>query len=456
MTPVRTFFREETTRNFMKLFSGNMVAQGMSLLLAPVLSRLYSPDDFGLVALYLSIFSILSVVSTAKYEQAIMLPKSNRDAIAIVWLVLGITIVITAITLAATILFNRPLANMTGNPDLSPWLYFLPLSLLLHGIHQSATFYANRNKHFGLIARSTIWQYSILNATRLAAGWLKTTFSGLITGQIMAQLTVAIYMTAGIWKHLKAALKSAKPSPEPDPSGYNSSTFRNRLIPSRSSIFKQAKHYSGYPKYNLPLNFTNNLSGSLPVFMLTWGFSPAVAGLYAFGYTFVFRPIGLFSQSTLQVLSQKIIEDHHHKKQLFPSLKKLAWRFFLLAIVPVLALAIWAPTLFSVIFSDEYSMAGTILQYLSPYLLMVFITSPLSFIPEMYFRQKKAMVIDIIYLLLRFLALGAGIAFNNLTLAIALFSLCSTLVVGYNLFWYLSLAKAGDKRVAISQGQNKL
>ena len=432
----------------MKLFSGNMIAQGMSLLLAPVLSRLYSPDDFGLVALYLSIFSIMSVVSTAKYEQAIMLPKSNRDAITIVWLVLGITIVVALITLITTVLFNRPLATMTGNPALAPWLYFLPLSLLLHGIHQSATFYANRNKHFGLIARSTIWQYSLLNVTRLVAAWLKAAFNGLIAGQIMAQLTAAIYMTAGVWKHLRDSLTKSGSSLTPDPSEKTSTADHNRIIPNRSSILKQAKHYSGYPKFNLPLNFTNNLSGSLPIFMLTWGFSPAIAGLYAFGYTFVFRPIGLFSQSTLQVLSQKVIEDHHHKKHIYPSLKRLVWRFFLLAIIPVLALAIWAPTLFSVIFSDEYAMAGTILQYLSPYLLMVFITSPLSFIPELFFRQKKAMIIDIIYLLLRFLALGAGIAANNLTLAIALFSLCSTLVVGYNLFWYLSLAKAGDKQTA--------
>ncbi len=208
MRAFRQFAKKETTRNFMKLFSGNMIAQGMSLLLAPVLSRLYSPEDFGLVALYLSIFSIMSVVSTAKYEQAIMLPKSNRDAITIVWLVLGVTFVVASITLITTILFNRPLANMTGNPALAPWLYFLPLSLLLHGIHQSATFYANRNKHFGLIARATIWQYSMLNVIRLVAGWFKAAFNGLIAGQIMAQLTAAIYMAVGIWKPIKAAVTS--------------------------------------------------------------------------------------------------------------------------------------------------------------------------------------------------------------------------------------------------------
>jgi O-antigen/teichoic acid export membrane protein len=417
--------RKETTRNFMKLFSGTMIAQGMSLLLAPILSRMFAPDDFGLLALYLSIFSILSVVSTAKYEQAIMLPKIKRDAVDIVWLVLGISFIVSLSTLAVTLLFSRHIANLAGNPAIAPWLVFLSLSLLLHGIHQATTFFANRDKLFGLMARATIAQYSVLNSVRIFAGWIHLAFNGLITGQLASQLAAAAFMGAGTWKPLARLLKG--------------STIEG--------IRKQARTYSGYPRFNMPLNFTNNLSGSLPVFLLTWGFSPAIAGLYAFGFNFVFRPISLFSQSAMQVLSQKIIADHHLEKHVYPTLKKLVFRLLLLIIIPILVLAAGAPRIFGLVFSDEYRMAGTLLQYLSPYLLMVFITSPLSFIPELYFRQKKAMIIDIIYLVIRAASLGAGIAAGSLTLAMVLFSAMSTLVVGYNLFWYLSLARKNDHTI---------
>ncbi len=410
----------------MKLISGSTIAQGISLLLAPVLSRLFTPEDFGLVALYLSILSVLSVISTAKYEQAIMLPHEDKDAVHIFWLVLAITAMVSLLTATAVILFNTDLARLTGNPAIAPWLYLLPFSLLMHGLFQSATYYANRNKQFGMMASCTIAQYTILNAVRVLTGWFKAGFNGLIAGQLAGQLLSAFYMTAGVSKSIKAS---------------------GRCF-SRKDMFEQAKKYSGYPKFNLPLNFTNNLSGSLPIFMLTWGFSPAIAGLFAFGFTFVFRPIGMFSQSTMQVFSQKVIEKYHHGMAIYPSLRKLIVRLLVLAVIPVTALAIYAPAAFSIIFSDEYTQAGTILQYLSPYLLIVFITSPLSFIPELYFRQKKAMVIDIVYLVLRLLALGAGIYANNLYLALTLFSLVSTLVVGYNLFWYLSLAKQGDKNMA--------
>lgn len=421
------FIRKESTRNFMKLFSGTMIAQGMSFLLAPILARLFTPDDFGLLALYMSIFSILSVIATAKYEQAIMLPKNNRDAMSIVWLVLGISLVVSFVTLVLVLVFNQPFTRALGNPLISSWLLFLPASLMLHGIYQSATFYANRNKHFGLMATTTVVQYTVMNAFRLAAGWLRTAFNGLIAGQLLSQLSAALIMAIGEKKHLSTAATR----------------------PSVMEIRNQAKIYAVYPKYNMPLNFTNNLSGSLPIFLLTWGFSPAMAGLYAFGFNFVFRPISLFSLSAMQVLSQKIIDDHHHQRHIYPSLKRLLKRLLMIIGLPMLVMATGAPTIFEVVFSGDYRMAGTILQILSPYLLLVFMTSPLSFIPELFFRQKKAMIIDMIYLVLRAAALLTGIFVGSILLSMALFAVVSALVVSYNLFWYLSLARKYDKSIPI-------
>jgi len=427
------FLQKETTRNFMKLFSGTMVAQGMSLLLAPVLSRLFTPEDFGLVALYLGILSVLSVITTAKYEQAIMLPRHEMDAVRICWLVMGITTLVSLATCLIVVLFNKPLALLSGNPGISPWLYVLPLSLFLHGLTQTATFFANRRKRFGLMAAATVAQYTLLNAVRVAAGWVQSSYNGLISGQLAGQAIAAAYMSAGVYKDIRQT--------------GNGRTIINHRI-SMEGIMQQARIYIGYPKFNMPLNFTNNLSGSLPIFMLTWGFSPAIAGLYAFGYTFVFRPIGLFSQSTLQVLSQKIISDHHHGIAVYPALRKLAGRLLLAAILPATVLTIAAPALFAFAFSEEYRMAGTFLQYLSPYLVMVFVTSPLAFVPELFFRQKKAMAIDMVYLLLRFAALAMGIYLKNVYLAMALFGAFSTLVVSYNLYWYLSLARQGDNKLS--------
>ncbi len=406
----------------MTLFSSSALAQGVSLLVAPVLSRLFTPEDFGLVALYLAILSVLSVFSTAKYEQAIMLPRDSSAAVHLFRLVLIISLVFSAFTAVAVLLFNSRITGLLGNSDISPWLYLLPLSLLLHAMVQASTFYANRKKEFKSIATTTILQNISLNSVRLGDGFLKITGNGLISGQIIAQMVAAAYLTGKTLTRIRKAAVGFSPG----------------------EIKKQAIAYLQYPRFNMMLSLTNNLSGSLPVFLFTWGFSAEVAGLYAFGYTFVFRPLGLFSQSTQQVLSQKTIESYHSGRNIFPGLLKMAGRFFLAGIIPFVIFALWAPDIFSFLFSDSYREAGTYLQILSPWLFMVYLSSPLSFLPELFFRQKKAMLIDLIYLVLRFAALITGIYLGDLKLTLILFSGVSTIVVGYNLFWYLYLAKKGS------------
>jgi O-antigen/teichoic acid export membrane protein len=419
MPKIFTFLRIEAIRNFSKVFFSSMAAQAISLVLAPVLSRLFGPGDFGLAGIYLGIVGLLSVLSTGKYEQAIMLPKRDGDAVSIFWLVMHISLAISLLIALVVIPFHTPLARLANNEALGPWLLLLPVSLMLHGLYQGAVFYANRQKKFGLMGGGTLVQYGALNTFRILSGWAKAPFNGLIAGHLAAQFAAATYVFRGVAGKLLAA----------------------GSMPSASSMREQAKAYIQYPRFNMALSFTNNLSGSLPVFMFTWGFSPEMAGLYAFGYAFVFRPLSLFSQSTSQVLSQKIIEDYHQGREVYATLRKLAWRFFLTGLPAFSILAFWAPALFGFIFSDDYVQAGTFLQILSPYLLMVFIASPLSFVPELFFRQKKAMVIDFIYLALRFMALWTGIRAGDLTMALVLFSAVSTLVVTYNLFWYLSLAR---------------
>jgi hypothetical protein len=59
-------------------------------------------------------------------------------------------------------------------------------------------------------------------------------------------------------------------------------------------------------------------------------------------------------------------------------------------------------------------------------------------------RQQYAMWLDVLKIALRIPALAIGVYYNNIYLALILFSGISFLSVGYNLFWYLSLAKSAD------------
>lgn len=424
------FLRLEYIRHFMTLFSSSVAGQALALAVAPILSRLYSPADFGLAALYLSLFSITSVLATAKYEQAIMLPRDKESAIHLFRLVIllcGLTCIVLVLPLG---LFNHRLAHLLGNAAIAPWLPFLPLSLMIHALLQASTFYANRSKAFKPMARSTLTQQISASGAKVGAGYFALPFNGLIAGQIAGQLL-------GMMTILRHALRE---------------TGWRRLRSKASDIKRVAVTYNQYPRFNMMLSLTNNLSGSLPIFLFTAGFSAEVAGLYAFAYTFVFRPLGLFSQSTQQVLSQKMIEAHHQGTAIYPRLRKMVTGLALLGLLPMIILATWAPAIFSFVFSEAYGTAGQYLQIMSPWLFMVFLCSPLTFIHELFFRQKTAMIIDIVYLILRFLALATGIWLQDAIIALALFSATGTLVVGYKLWWYLRLARDHGHDEGLTRG----
>ena len=419
---IRKYFRLETVQNFLKLFSGTVLAQGLSFVLSPVLSRLYTPEEFGLVALYLGILSIVSVLATAKYEQAIMLPQDDEAAFNIFALVAGLCFVFSCLTFFLVLLFNDFIAVISGNPEIGPWLWFLPLSILFHGIFQASTFLANRAKKFGSIARTTIIQNLTLNITRVGIGGAGWPLNGLVAGQLAAQFVSAAYLTTRIRSKISA--------------GFRLISFRK--------IKNQATHYSAYPKYNMFQNFTTNLSGSLPVLMFSWGISPEAAGLYGFAYMFVFKPLGLFSLSMQQVFQQKIIEQHHQGISIMRDVKQLVVRFALAGLLPFIILAVWAPSIFTYLFSAGYTETGVYVSILTPWLFMIFLTSHLSFLPELFFRQRKAMTINVIALFLRFSALYAGIWYEDVILAIALLSAVSTVQLIYTLFWYLYITRKND------------
>jgi len=86
-------------RNVITLMTGTGLAQAIPVAISPILTRLYSPEDFGTFAVYMAVVSIASVLVTGRYELAIMLPKNDRDALHIVVLSAGLSCIISALLL---------------------------------------------------------------------------------------------------------------------------------------------------------------------------------------------------------------------------------------------------------------------------------------------------------------------------------------------------------------------
>ena len=101
-------------KNIITLMTGTTIAQAMPIAISPILTRLYSPEDFGVFGLYMAIASIASVFVSGRYELAIMLPKSDDDALNIVFLSLTLSSVISAVMLLLITLFDYKIAKLLG------------------------------------------------------------------------------------------------------------------------------------------------------------------------------------------------------------------------------------------------------------------------------------------------------------------------------------------------------
>lgn len=415
--------QREFFRNVLTLISGSGLAQLIPFLAYPVLTRLFTTADFGILALYLSILGVLVVFSTARYELSVMLPASDRQAAHLLALALVLSIVFSVLIGIVVFFFRQPIAAFFDAPSIAPWFFFLPFSIFFVSVFQSFSYWSNRKKYFRFIAAGNINQSLTTAGVKLGTGAFGAGAGGLIGGSVAGQGAAAALLSWQVF-------------------GKNEGLFRGLK---NDEVRRLAKKYSVYPKYNMPHALANTLSGNLPVFVFTSFFSTSIAGIYSLAFSIGFRPLSLIANSFLQVLSQKVIQRHNESKPVLPLVKKTLWRSFLLAILPFILLEVFAPQLFAFIFGNEWREAGNYLRILAPWLLLVFLVSPLSFLPELFFKQKKAMIIDFVYLVLRIAALSAGVLANSVWLALLLFSLSGVGVLLFNLFWYLSLARRAGR-----------
>lgn len=162
--------KSEFGRNVLTLMTGTTIAQAIPIAISPILTRIYTPEDFGVFALYISISTIFAVIVTGRYELAIMLPKKNKDAVLLVQLSIMITLFIAITTLIIVIFFNVEITQLLGNPSISKWLYFIPLSICLTGFYQSLHYWNNRKKKYNNLVLSRISKSAITSGIQVGGG----------------------------------------------------------------------------------------------------------------------------------------------------------------------------------------------------------------------------------------------------------------------------------------------
>ena len=416
----------DVVRNAGKLLSANILVQGVAFATFPFLSRLFTPADFGLLALFLSIGDMVGRMGTLSLEEVSLLPKRHKEACRIsavglysVTIVAFFTLLVVSFDQFAIKLFDFPAS-----------FFLLPLYVLIIGLTQLSTFLFSRFRLYKDISFA-ITGTGLSNAVfRLLSGFCRLSYVALIVSSLLSQL-------AGLLIYLARMAKK----------GF----FRLFSFPSYADTKKTLRKYKEFPVYVMTRNFVNSLSGNLPYFMLVGTFGATEIGLYSMAHTMAFRPINVFSTSVYQVLFEKFSSLKNGNKPLLPLFRGYLKTVFLLALPFFLVCGYFAEELFGVVFGMEWTVSGRYFRIILPWIFMVLLSVPLSSIALVFSKQKWAFWIDIIYLLLRAGSLGLGILLGNMETALTLFSISGALIMGSLLCLYLIWIKKHDRSISFEK-----
>lgn len=409
-------------KNVSVLASGTVIVQAISTLISPVLSRLYTPADYGLLAVFVSCVSVLTVVCSFRYELAIILPEKNEDARSLLKLSILILSGFCLLILLATLLFNTKLSSLLGNDRLEGWLYFLAPVVMSAGIIQSLTYWLNRHKNYKTIAGVRVLQSSANSGFSLIFGFLKYSHWGLIVSTIISQIVSALYLlkkTASVFS-------------------------RTGSSESKTEILSVAKKYKEFPKFNLPAAMLDTISVNSIILILNYFFTETVTGSYSFSLRMLSIPTVVVGASIGQVFYQKISEAYNSKFNITSIIYK-TWKLLsLIGLIPVIVIFFWGEQLFPMIFGSDWVQAGEISKYLCLLTFVTFISSPTSSAMLVLKKQKETLIINIITFIYRPLALLYGYYSENFMKGIMLYIALEIIQIGFYNFIMIRASRQSD------------
>lgn len=392
LLPKNSFIRSVSV-----LVGGTATAQVISILSSPVLTRLYTTEDFGLLAVYGSIIGIVGVIASLRYELAIPIAETDKEAASLVYLSGIILIAISLITGFVFYAFSSQLLGLLKAPALKPFLWLLPLSVFFMGLYNILNYWAIRTKQFGVIARTKFTQSFSSVAVQLSA--FKLGSIALLFGQLMGQ-------TAGNTSLFTSAVKPHK------------ETFKEVK---KGDIVNSAKRWKKFPLFSTWDGLFNTASVQLPPLLLTSLFSPAIAGVYSLANRVLNLPMTMIGSAVANVFFSKSA-DEHRNNNLSNLVTNVYEKLAYIAMPPLLIVLLIGPNLFSIIFGENWIQAGVFAQWMVPWLYFQFIFSPISTIFPVLEKQNQLLLMNICMFILRFASLIIAGYLENFILGIALFS----------------------------------
>lgn len=346
--------RSEFISQAATLLTGAVLAQVVFILFSPLLSRLYTPVEFGMYALFMSILAPLSIMMTGRYEQAIVIPDDDEDAMHIYSIVVILSVLFSAFILIVLVLFKNSICHFLKAERLGNWLFLIPVSLFFLSFSQGSTFWFIRKKTFKASAINKVSQSSLNISCSVPLGLLHVS-RGLIIGDVAGKFALAV---VSVYQTIKSGLDF-------------------RLL-NLASLLNNLKRFKHFPLYNTLPSLLVILSLSLPIFYINSFFSGAETGFVNQTRIAIFVPFSLISAALSQVLLHRFSEKRKNGLPLMSEFKRMLRNITVLGVLAILLIELGGVTLFRFVFGNEWGTSGSFSKILIFSYAIQFIVSPFS------------------------------------------------------------------------------
>jgi O-antigen/teichoic acid export membrane protein len=407
------------SRNVLTLMTGTTIAQIIPIAISPILTRIYTPEDFGVFALYMSIVSILSIVATGRYELAIVLPKKENEALYLLILSIGLSFIFAFIVFISIFVFNDLIIAHLTNKNNLIWIYLIPLGIIFTAIYQSFSYWFNRQKMYKKLSYNIISQNIGMSIFQIFIG-LTEVFKniGLILGYIIGQMISSIIFIFYF---------------------FNGNANKNNI--NKKKLFIYFKKYKQYPLKNILGSFINSLASQMPIILIGIFYTPALAGFYMMAMKVLNVPMVFLGRAFSQVFYRNAVIEKE-KKTLYSFVLKNTKFLALVIFIPMLILYFYGEDIFALVFGSKWIVSGEITKLLAPMIVVGFVYSAQSSIIMILDKLEYQIYFSVVLIILQTVGFIIGYyIFDSYTVSILLLSVVGFLVYSYNIYWILKNVK---------------
>jgi O-antigen/teichoic acid export membrane protein len=416
-------------RSTLVVAGGAALGQAILLIATPVLSRLYSPTEFGFWTVLLSTIAPFQVVANGRYELAIMLPEDDEEAANVFGLTVVVASALSALLLVAVFVGRTWISGAMGVEALASWLWTLPLVVFLTGLYQAGLYWASRKGSFGSLGVARIGVSAAMVGTQVGAGVLARGGAGwLIAGSVIGQLVGTCMLAIQVLR-------------------LGMGTLRRSL--SWRRMWGCAVRYRNFPFFNVPYVFTGVLRDRLLILLLSAHASAHAVGLYSMANKLSYVPVGLVGMSMSVVFFRKAAAEAD--PSVLGTFVVGTMRRMALMGAPLVVLFLFnVDWVFGAVLGSRWEESARYAQFLAFPAFLALLSTWLDRILDVLGRQRLALLMEVIFGIASLGAFGVAMALlKDPQLAVAAY--CAALALCY-VAWFAVVFRVASFSLAGLRG----